>query len=62
MLANWLDCFPADLDALSVILEMVALVLGTATEESFKISHNHLGGGHILRTVAHKLEIVGLRW
>jgi hypothetical protein len=45
-----------------VILEIVALVLATATMEIFKTCHNHLGGGHILGTVAHNLEIIGLPW
>jgi len=30
--------------------------------ETFEIRHNRLGGGHILVTVAHNLDIVGLRW
>ena len=43
-------------------LEMMALVLGTAAGETFETRHNHLGGGHILATVAHNLDIIGLRW
>jgi len=62
MLADWLDCFPAVLEALSVHLEMTALVLVTAAGATFETRHNHLGGGHILATVAHNLEIGGLRW
>jgi len=41
---------------------MTALVLGTAAGETFETRHNRLGGGHILATVAHNLDIVGLRW
>jgi hypothetical protein len=41
---------------------MTALLLGTAAGESFETRHNHLGGGHILATVAHNLDIVGLSW
>ena len=57
-----LDCFPAVLEALSVHPEMKALVLGTAAGERFETCHNRLGGGHILATVAHNLDIVGLQW
>jgi len=42
-----------------VHLEMTALVLGTAAGERFETRHNHLGGGHILATVAHNLHIAG---
>jgi len=62
MLADRLDCFPAVLEALSVHLEMKVLVLGTAAGVTFETPHNRLGGGHILATVAHNLDIVGLRW
>ena len=41
---------------------MTALALRTAAGESFETCHNRLGGGHILATVAHNLDIVGLRW
>jgi len=62
MLAEGLDDFPAVLEALSVHLEMPALVLGTAEGGTFETRHNHLGAGHILATVAHNLEdILGLR-
>ena len=43
-------------------LEMTALVLGTAAGETFETRHNRLGGGHILATVAHKLDVFGLCW
>jgi hypothetical protein len=59
MLADWLSCFLAVLEALSVHLETMALLLGTATGETFETRHNRLGGGHILATVAHNLDIVG---
>jgi len=62
ILVDWLHCFPAVLEALSVPLEMMALVLGTAAGEPFETRHNHLGGGHIFATVTHKLDIVGLCW
>jgi len=45
-----------------VHLEMTALVLGTAAGETFETRYNCLGGGHIFATVAHNLDIVGLRW
>ena len=61
MLADWLDDFPAVLEALSVHPEMTALVLGTAEGGPFETRHNHLGAGHILAMVAHKLDIFGLR-
>jgi len=48
------------LEALSVHLEMTALVLGTAAVETFEPRHNRLGGGHILVMVAHNLDIVAL--
>jgi len=54
--------FPAVLKALSVHLEMTGLALGTAAGEPFETRHNSLGGGHILATVAHNLDIVGLCW
>ena len=48
------------LEALSVHLEMMAHVLGTAEGGTFETRHNHLGAGHILATVAQNLDIVGL--
>jgi hypothetical protein len=62
MLADGLDCFLAVLEALPVHLEMTALLLGTAAGEIFQTCHNRLGGGHILATVVHNLDLVGLRW
>ena len=62
MLADQLDCFLVVLEALLVLLEMMARVLGTAAGETFETRHNHLGGGHILPTVAHNLGNIGLRW
>jgi hypothetical protein len=59
MLAERLDDFPVVLEALSVHLEMTALVLGTAEGGTFETRHNHLGAGHILATVAHNLHILG---
>jgi len=55
------DDFPAVLEALSMHLEMTALVLGTVEGGTFETCHNHLGAGHILPTVALNLDIVGLR-
>jgi len=55
------DDFPADLEALSVLLEMTALVLGIAEGGTFETRHNHLGAGHILAMVAHNWDILGLR-
>jgi len=60
MFANSLDYFPAVLEALSVHLEMTALVLETPVGGTFETHHNHLGAGHILATVAHDLHIIGL--
>jgi hypothetical protein len=61
-LADWLDCVPVVLEALLVHLELTALVLGTAAGETFETCHNRLGGGHMLATVAHNLDIIGLYW
>jgi len=61
MLADSLDDFPAVLEALSVHLAMMALVLGTAEGGTFENRHNHLGAGHILATVAHNMDILRLR-
>jgi len=41
---------------------MTALALGTAAGETFETCHDRLGGAHILATVAHNLDIVGLHW
>jgi len=60
MLADGVDDFLAVLEALSVHLEMMDLVLCTAEGGTFETRHNHLGAGHILATVAHNLDIVGL--
>jgi len=60
MLADCVDDFPVVLEALSVHMEMTSLVLETVDGGSFGTRHNHLGSGHILATVAHNLEIVGL--
>jgi len=62
MLADWLDCFLEVVEAMLVRLEMMALVLESADGVTFETHHNHLGGGHILATVAHNLEILGLGW
>ena len=62
MLADGLDCFQAVLEALLVHLEMTALVLETAEGGSFETCHNHLGGRHILATIADNLEILSVRW
>ena len=62
ILANWLDCFPAVLDALLVHLEMTALALASTDGGTFETHHHHLGGGHILAPMAHHLEILGMCW
>jgi len=41
---------------------MMADVLETAERGTFENCLNHLGGGHILATGAHNLEILGLHW
>jgi hypothetical protein len=41
---------------------MMAHVLGTAAGETSETNHPHLGGRHILATVAHDLKFVGLCW
>ena len=51
----------AVLEALFVHLEVMALVLGTAEGGTFETRHNHLGAGHNLATVAHNLDVLGLR-
>jgi len=60
MLADSVDDSPAVLEALSVHLEMTALVLGTTEGGTLESRHNHLGAGHILAMVAHNLDNVGL--
>jgi len=40
----------------------MTLVLKTAEGGTFESRHNCLGGGHILATVAHNLDMLGLRW
>ena len=60
MLADWLDGVPAVLQALSVHLEMMALVLESAEGGTFETHHYYHGGDHILATVAHTLDIIGL--
>jgi len=57
-----LDCFLAVLEALSEHLEMTFLVLESAEGGTFETHYNHLGGHHILATVAHNLEILGGHW
>ena len=49
------------LTALSVYLEIKALVLGISLGGTFETHHNHVGAGYILPTVAHGLKILGLR-
>ena len=49
------------LEALSVHLGMTALVLETAEGRIFETCHNDLGAGFILATVAHNVDILGLR-
>jgi len=39
----------------------MAIVLKSAEGRTFDTCHNHQGGGYILATVAHNLEIHGLR-
>jgi len=58
-LTGW---FLTVLEAQSVHLEISAPVLGSVEGGTFVTHHHHLGGGHILTTVAHNLDIVGLRW
>ena len=43
-------------------LVMTAIVLGTAPGETFETRHNRICGVHILATVAHNLDIIGLHW
>jgi len=62
MLAHWLDCFPVVLDTLSVHLQKMAHVLGSAEGGTFETLHDHLGGGDILATVANNLNILGMHW
>jgi hypothetical protein len=45
-----------------VHLELMALVLESAEGGPFGTHPNHLGGSHILATVAYNLNIVGLCW
>jgi hypothetical protein len=62
MFDDWLDDFPVVLEALSVHLEMMALVLGTAVEGTYETCHSHVGAGHILAMVALYSDIVSLRY
>jgi len=50
------------METLLVHLEMTAPVQGMAAGETFVTRHNHLSGCHILGTVAHILETIGLRY
>ena len=43
-------------------LEMTALVLIPTKGGTFETRLNHPAGVHILATVAHNLDVVGLRW
>jgi hypothetical protein len=61
MLANWLDDLLAVMEALSVHIEMAVVVLGTGKGGTFETHHNHLGAGYFVATVAHNLDIFGLR-
>jgi len=61
MMADWLVDFPVVLETLPVHLEMTVLVLGFLERGAFVTRHNHLGAGHILTTVAHNVDILGLR-
>jgi hypothetical protein len=58
LLADCLDDFPAVLEARSVHLELMALVLGSAEEGTFDTCHNHFGAAHIFATVAQNLHIL----
>jgi len=62
MMANWLECFPVVLEALSEHPEITAIVQAIVGGWTFETRHKHLGGGHILAPVAHNLEILGLLW
>lgn len=62
MLADWLENLLVALEVLLVHLEMRALVLESMEGGIFDTQHNHVGGGHILVTAAHSLNIVGLDW
>jgi len=54
------DCFLAVQEAIAAYLELPVRVLGTSAWETFETLHNLIGGGHILATVAHNVDIVGL--
>lgn len=41
---------------------MTPLVLVTVVGGTLETHYNHLGGGHVLATKAHNLEIRGLHW
>ena len=43
-------------------LAITALDLRTAEKTTFDTCHYCLGGGHILATVSHNVEILGLHW
>jgi hypothetical protein len=58
VVASSLDDFPAVLEALSVHLDMMALVLCTAEGKTVETHHNHLGEGHILTMVAQNMQIL----
>ena len=62
ILADGLNCELAVLGALLLHLEITAFVLKTAEGGTLDTRPNHLGGGHILPTVAHNLDILSLRW
>jgi len=58
MLAESLDCFQAVLEALKVLLGMMAHVLSIAEGGTFEIHHILFGGNHMLTTMAHNPYIV----
>jgi len=60
MSADWLDCFLGALQELAGQLMITALALECARGGTFEPCHIHRGGGHILATVTHHLEILGL--
>jgi len=60
MSAEWLDCFQVVLESLQVHLQMTAQVQWTAEGGLFEVHHNRLGGNHMLATMAHISDILGL--
>jgi len=62
MYPTWQISFQGVLRVLEMHQEMLALVLCTVERGRFEVHYHHLGGWHILATVAHISNILGSHW